>query len=279
MDRTLVSASLLTILALSFFSETNSASFKLVNKCENTIWPGLLSGATSPQLPTTGFYLKSGNSKILTIPKSWSGRLWARTHCSQDSTGKLTCLTADCGSGKLECGGAGAKPPASLAEFTLNGTDGLDFYDVSLVDGYNLPMLIIPKGGTKGGCSPTGCLVDLNGACPKALRVAREDGGGSVACRSACEAFGDPQFCCSEAYNTPDTCSPSAFSLYFKHACPRSYSYAYDDKTSTFTCAGADYVIIFCPLPYTSQKVLGARKDGAALPLVNKTMMHLRSRQ
>ncbi|BFG14589.1 hypothetical protein CerSpe_008630 [Prunus speciosa] len=39
----------------------------------------------------------------------------------------------------------------------------------------------------------------------------------------------------------------------FKAACPRSYSYAYDDASSTFTCTGADYTITFCP-PTTSQK-------------------------
>ncbi|KAI5388037.1 variant 5, Thaumatin-like protein 1 [Lathyrus oleraceus] len=113
-------------------------------------------------------------------------------------------------------------------------------------------MLVVAKGGTKGGCSPTGCLVDLNGGCPADLKVARGDGSGdNVACRSACEAFADPRYCCSEAYSTPDTCAPSVYSQFFKHACPRSYSYAYDDKTSTFTCASANYMIIFCPLPYT----------------------------
>jgi hypothetical protein len=35
----------------------------------------------------------------------------------------------------------------------------------------------------------------------------------------------------------------------FKRACPRSYSYAYDDATSTFTCTGTDYSITFCPRP------------------------------
>lgn len=270
---------LLLILALSFLSEVQSASFKIVNKCRHTIWPGLLSGATSPQPPTTGFALQSGKSKTINIPKSWSGRIWARSLCGRDSDGKFSCLTADCGSGQVECTG-GAKPPATLAEFTLNGADGLDFYDVSLVDGYNLPMLIVAKGGKRGGCSATGCLVDLNGACPADLRVARGNGTGTggegVACRSACEAFGDPQYCCSEAYSTPDTCHPSVYSEFFKHACPRAYSYAYDDKTSTYTCASADYLIIFCPLPYTSQKLLGTRKDGATLPLVNKTMMYLK---
>ncbi|KAK2381493.1 Pathogenesis-related thaumatin superfamily protein [Trifolium repens] len=265
----------LTFITLSFLSDVQSASFKIVNRCRYTIWPGLLSGATSPPLPTTGFTLKSGKSRTIQIPRSWSGRLWARSLCGQDSDGKFSCVTADCGSGKVACAGGGAKPPATLAEFTLNGADGLDFYDVSLVDGYNLPMLIVAQGGTRGGCSATGCLVDLNDGCPVDLKVARGNGsGGGVACRSACEAFGDPRYCCSEAYSTPDTCGPSVYSLFFKHACPRAYSYAYDDKTSTYTCASANYLIVFCPLPYTSQKLLGARKDGAPLPLVNTTMMY-----
>ncbi|GAA0141509.1 hypothetical protein LIER_02637 [Lithospermum erythrorhizon] len=266
------SAAALFIFLLLFILAVQSTKFKIVNKCHHTIWPGILTGADRAPLSPTGFILKPGKSKTLSVPKSWSGRVWARSHCSTDPTGKFSCITADCGSGKVECSGAGAIPPATLAEFTLNGDQGLDFYDVSLVDGYNLPMLIVAKGGS-GGCASTGCLVNLNSACPSGLRVARGKEG--VACMSACEAFKDPVYCCSEAYNTPDTCHPSDYSLFFKHACPRSYSYAYDDKTSTFTCAGADYLIIFCPLPYTSMKVLGLRNETAELPLVNKTMLHI----
>ncbi|EOX97717.1 hypothetical protein QUC31_015556 [Theobroma cacao] len=277
MDRLLLSASFLSLLLLSFLSEVNPASFEIVNKCRHTIWPGFLSGANKAQLPTTGFVLNTGKSRTVTIPMSWSGRLWGRTLCGLDSSGKFVCLSGDCGSGQIECSGSGAKPPATLAEFTLNGDGGLDFYDISLVDGYNLPMLVVAKGGKGGNCSATGCLLDLNGACPSELRVARQSGGGGIGCRSACEAFGDPQYCCSGAFGTPDVCRPSTYSLFFKHACPRAYSYAYDDVTSTYTCAGADYVIIFCPPPYTSQKVFGARKDGALLPLVNKSMIYLSS--
>ncbi|KAJ8452993.1 hypothetical protein Cgig2_014756 [Carnegiea gigantea] len=276
------------VFTLSLFSaESQAASFRLVNKCRHTVWPGLLSGATSPPLPTTGFTLPSGKSRTLIFPKSWSGRIWARTLCSVDPTArKFSCLTGDCGSGKVECAGTGAIPPATLAEFTLNGAGGLDFYDVSLVDGYNLPVLVVARGGHGGDCSPTGCLIDLNVACPRELSVAAERGNGSdvvgfgtaVACKSACEAFGDPQFCCSEGYSTPDTCHPSVYSVFFKEACPRAYSYAYDDKTSTFTCASADYIIIFCPPPYTSNKLLGARRMAGELPLVNRTMMYLHSR-
>ncbi|MFQ6636113.1 hypothetical protein Gotur_012726 [Gossypium turneri] len=214
---------------ISLLSEVNPASFKIVNRCRHTIWPGFLSGANTPQLPTTGFVLNPGKSRTVTIPRSWSGRLWGRALCGQDSSGKFVCLSGDCGSGQIECSGSGAKPPATLAEFTLNGAGGLDFYDVSLVDGYNLPMLVVAKGGKGGNCSATGCLLDLNGACPPQLR-----GDGGVGCRSACEAFGDPQYCCSGAFGTPDVCHPSVFSLFFKHACPRAYSYAYDDVTRCF---------------------------------------------
>ena len=126
-------------------------------------------------------------------------------------------------------------------------------------------MLIVPQGAAAGGsngsadsgkCMATGCLVDLNGACPADLRVMATAsastgagaGGGAVACRSACEAFGTPQYCCSGAYGNPNTCKPSTYSQFFKTACPRAYSYAYDDSTSTFTCAaGTSYAITFCP--------------------------------
>lgn len=228
-----------------------SATYTIVNKCDRTVWPGILSNSDSAQLSTTGFTLQKGESKTITVPSSWGGRFWGRTHCTQDSTGKFSCVTGDCGSGKLECAGGGAAPPATLAEFKLNGYGGLDFYDVSLVDGYNLPLMVVPQGGTGGNCTKTGCEVDLNGACPSELKVTSTDGKENVACKSACEAFREPQYCCSGAYATPDKCTPSSYSQLFKSACPCAYSYAYDDSTSTFTCAGADYMITFCPSPKT----------------------------
>lgn len=285
MDRNWITFSIAVVgawvLTLCLFSETaESTKFTLVNRCQSTIWPGFLSGANSPPLPTSGFTLRPGGVRTVPAPPKWSGRFWARTHCGRDSGGRFACLTADCGSGVVACNGAGAKPPATLVEFTLNGAEGLDFFDVSLVDGFNLPVVVVPRGGAgRGACGPTGCLVDLNGACPAGLRVAAGARGRRVACRSACEALGDPRFCCSEAYSTPETCGPSEYSLYFKRACPRSYSYAYDDTTSTYTCADADYLVVFCPRPYSTLKVLGARKDSLKLPLVNKTMMYLHSRQ
>ncbi|TYH27909.1 hypothetical protein ES288_A02G104900v1 [Gossypium darwinii] len=243
------------ICVLTLSHVVQATTFTIVNKCDYVVWPGILSNAGVPTLATTGFTLQRGETKTITAPTSWGGRFWGRTHCSQDSDGKFSCLTGDCGSGKLECSGNGAAPPATLAEFTLDGAGGLDFFDVSLVDGYNIPMLVVPQGGKGQNCSSTGCVEDLNGLCPSELRIMSSNGRGGIACKSACEAFRQPQYCCSGAYATPDTCKPSYYSQVFKRACPRAYSYAYDDKTCTFTCANAaDYSITFCPSPNTSQK-------------------------
>ena len=216
-----------------------SATFTIANSCGYTVWPGLLSGSGTPPLETTGFALSPGQSRSLYAPQGWSGRFWGRSGCAFDDSGKGSCATGDCGSGEVECRGAGASPPATLAEFTLDGAGGKDFYDVSLVDGYNLPMLV---QAAAPDCPDTGCLVDLNERCPDELRA--DDGR---ACRSACEAFGSPEYCCNGAYGNPNTCHPSQYSQLFKSACPKSYSYAYDDATSTFTCNHTDYTITFCP--------------------------------
>ncbi|KAM7516132.1 hypothetical protein LguiA_005715 [Lonicera macranthoides] len=231
---------LLSTLILTLFlliTICKGATFTFVNKCDYTVWPGILG---TPTLDSTGFELTKGNSRSFQAPTGWSGRFWARTDCNFDASGHGSCATADCGSGQVECNGAGAAPPATLAEFTL-GSGSQDFYDVSLVDGYNVQMIVEASGGS-GACTSTGCIDDLNLRCPAELKV---DGGG--ACNSACGAFGKPEYCCKGAYDSPAACTPSVYSQMFKSACPRSYSYAYDDATSTFTCTGADYTVTFCP--------------------------------
>lgn len=234
-------------------------TFTFVNKCDYTVWPGILASAGSPVLESTGFELTKGSSRTFQAPVGWSGRFWGRTGCKFDDSGHGTCSTGDCGSNQVECNGAGASPPATLAEFTLGSSGNQDFYDVSLVDGYNLPLVVEGSGGS-GTCAVTGCITDLNRRCPTELKAG--DGSGE-ACRSACEAFGSPEYCCSGAYNTPATCKPSMYSQLFKSACPRSYSYAYDDATSTFTCTGADYTVTFCPT-FPSVKSSSPRETGTS---------------
>ncbi|BFG42298.1 hypothetical protein CerSpe_285720 [Prunus speciosa] len=253
----------LVLLLFITFRGVSGTTFTFVNRCDYTVWPGILANANSPRLDSTGFELPKQTARTFQAPTGWSGRFWARTGCSFDGSGSGSCTTGDCGSGQVECNGAGAAPPATLAEFTL-GTGGQDFYDVSLVDGYNLPVFVEGTGGS-GQCASTGCSTDLNRMCPSELRV-----GDGDACKSACEAFGTPEYCCSGAYATPATCSPSVYSQMFKAACPKSYSYAYDDATSTFTCTGADYTVTFCPsspslksTPMTATPSQGAATAGS----------------
>ncbi|XP_018444445.1 pathogenesis-related protein 5 isoform X1 [Raphanus sativus] len=220
--------------------------FVLENSCPFTVWPGILSG-NSTTLGDGGVPLTPGASVQLTAPPGWSGRFWARTGCSFDASGRGGCVTGDCG-GVLNCN-RGGFPPATLAEFTVgSGDSGVDFYDVSLVDGYNVKMGIEPLGGT-GDCHYAGCLADINEICPGDLRIMDPNVDGVVAaCMSACAAFDSPEFCCTGAHATPQTCSPSQYSMVFKNACPSAYSYAYDDDaTSIFTCSRSNYLITFCP--------------------------------
>ncbi|KAL2517942.1 Pathogenesis-related thaumatin superfamily protein [Abeliophyllum distichum] len=227
---------IILIMLVLYALQAKGATFTFVNNCEHTIWPVSLG---TPTLDTTGFELIKGNSRSFQVPTGWSGRFWGRTDCTFDGSGQGSCATGDCGSGQVECNGAGATA-VTLVEFTL-GSGSQDFYDVSLVDGYNLPIMVDVSGGS-GQCASTGCIEDLNTKCPIELRI---DNGS--ACRSACDAFGTPEYCCKGEYGSPSTCRPSMYSQLFKSACPKSYSYAYDDATSTFTCTGADYTITFCP--------------------------------
>ncbi|ERN17587.1 pathogenesis-related protein 5 [Amborella trichopoda] len=221
-------------------SMASAANFNIVNKCGYGVWPATLSGAGTIT-PAGGFYLASGASTSLSAPTGWSGRIWGRTDCSFDASGAGKCDTGDCGS--LQCNpNAGGQPPVTLAEFTIGN---MDFYDVSLVDGYNLPMGVNAVHGT-GNCQYAGCTADLRTTCPTEL-VLKGQSGQTVACKSACMAFNTPEYCCTGAYGSPTTCKPTKYSQIFKTACPDAYSYAYDDESSTRTCTGSDYVVTFCP--------------------------------
>lgn len=56
-------------------------------------------------------------------------------------------------------------------------------------------------------------------------------------------------FADSGAHNVPETCRssdwPKDYPKFFKDQCPQAYSYAYDDKKSTFTCKANHYRIQF----------------------------------
>lgn len=193
----------------------------------------------------TGWVLRAGASLTIDVPDKWNGRFWGRTGCSFNASGRGRCQTGDCG-GLFQCRGYG-QIPATLAEYNLNSWRNLDFYDVSLVDGSNLPMYInITHGSTKdpmnaNGCTKAGCTSEVK--CPSALVV---PGG----CISPCAHFNTDQYCFRGKWAPRSECQPSKWPLdyaaIFKKAEPLAYSYVDDDATSTFTCAGeCDYRITF----------------------------------
>lgn len=229
----------------------NQRLVTFVNQMSQTIWVAAAPNASTP-LAATGWVLPAGQSITITTPNNLNTRFWGRTGCSFNSAGVGHCETGDCG-GLLQCKGWGTIP-ATLAEVNFDAWQGMDFYDVSMVDGSNLPMYInITKssGGTKdkispNGCVVTGCTKPVN--CPSTLDV--KAGSAVVGCISACARLGGDQYCCRGQWSARSACDPAKWPVdyaeVFKSAEPYAYSYVDDDATSVFTCSGVcDYRITF----------------------------------
>lgn len=217
-----ISSFLLTTL---FFTSSYAATFNIQNHCSYTVWAAAVPGG--------GMQLGSGQSWSLNVNAGTTGgRVWARTNCNFDASGNGKCETGDCG-GLLQCTAYGT-PPNTLAEFALNQFSNLDFFDISLVDGFNVPMAFNP---TSNGCTRgINCTADIVGECPAALKTT----GG---CNNPCTVFKTDEYCCNSG-----SCNATTYSEFFKTRCPDAYSYPKDDQTSTFTCpAGTNYEVIFCP--------------------------------
>jgi hypothetical protein len=222
-----------------------------VNQMSETIWVAAAPNPSTP-LAATGWVLPAGHSVTITTPNNLNTRFWGRTGCVFNSRGVGHCQTGDCG-GLFQCKGWGAIP-ATLAEVNFDAWDSLDFYDVSMVDGSNLPMYInITKSpdGTKdrispNGCVPAGCTKPV--VCPSVLDV--KAGGTVVGCISACARLDTDQLCCRGKWSSRAACDPAKwpvdYAAVFKRAEPYAYSYVDDDATSVFTCKGrCDYRITF----------------------------------
>ncbi|XP_050297163.1 uncharacterized protein LOC126736704 isoform X2 [Anthonomus grandis grandis] len=243
-------ATLFAVLCAAFALSEATVTFTITNKDGGPIWVGIQGNPGKEHLSNGGFKLEQGASKSLSAADDWAGRFWSRTWCYEDRGNH--CLTGDCGN-KVECAGAGGTPPATLIEFTLNGYGGIDYYDISLVDGYNTMASVEPVGGSGDGgqysCKKAQCASNINSICPSELQIYNDDRSQVIACNSACNAFHTDVYCCSGTHNTPETCKssdwPTDYPSMFKNACPDAYSYAYDDHKSTFTCSAKQYNINF----------------------------------
>ncbi|GLJ05428.1 hypothetical protein SUGI_0018060 [Cryptomeria japonica] len=237
-------------LGLLLISSSGAVKLTVVNNCSFRVWPGVQPNGGHNVLLNGGFALNPSEAKSVDIGATyWTGRVWARTGCDFDlATGRGGCKTGDC-AGLLACNGLGGATPATLAQLTLNNRDGLSSYSVSVVDGFNLPVMVTPAGG-KGQCTPAGCssrALVTGGGCPRELRVVSA-AGETVACNSACRAFGLDVFCCTNAFGSREACQPTLYSLWFKKECPGANTFAHDDPAADFTCsAPAEMRLTFCP--------------------------------
>ncbi|PIN22866.1 hypothetical protein CDL12_04417 [Handroanthus impetiginosus] len=201
-----------------FFLHTHSIIFNIQNNCPYTVWPAAVPGGgrrlVAGQTWTIGF---PGGPKIT--------KIWARTNCSFDSSGRGSCLTGDC-NGDLQCKSYGS-PPHTVAEYGLNTFAQKDYYDISVLEGFNVPIEFRP---TTNGCTrPIRC-------CPNELKA---PGG----CHNPCTVHKTTEYCCHSG-----ACRPTALSRFFKSRCSDAFTYPEDDPTSTFTCpAGTSYRVVFCP--------------------------------
>ncbi|KAI9483229.1 MAG: thaumatin [Benjaminiella poitrasii] len=209
-------------------------SIVVKNNCGSVITVGILTNGVSSSLPEQSFDLTPSASNSFSQSDNWGGRVWARYHCS-GSAGKDT----------TNCGVPGATNPASLAEFFFKGSNGMDYYDISLVDGYNLPISISPSGGSSPNgysCGSPSCSVS---SCPPEYAV-MDATGNVMSCQSACSKTGSAQDCCTGRYDTPSTCNPSGNANSIKKMCPDAYSFAYDDQKSTYDCDASGFTVTFC---------------------------------
>ena len=173
------------------------ATITINNYCSETVWVGAVPGITSGTISggsnagaistLSGWELDSNATATVMVSSSYSGRFWARTGCSFNASNGCTgqtvnvngnnyviancCDTGGCTDGGgnfvLNCVNPGL-PPATLAEFTLaSASGGLDNYDVSMVDGGNVAVEIIPSSADytcsgNGNCIFTGNLPGTN---------------------------------------------------------------------------------------------------------------------
>ncbi|KAF5376791.1 hypothetical protein D9757_009480 [Collybiopsis confluens] len=212
----------LSVASLALISGVSARTFTVINQCSYTVWPGmftnLLVGSDIPSQPN-GWEQAAGATVSFAVPDNWTaGRIWARTECDFSTVqGPTSCATGGCNGGLVvmllpELLGV---PPATLAEWTLSGDQDLDYYDVSVVDGFNVPIEVTI---TDTSCHTASCPTNLNTGCPAELQV-KDASGAIVGCNSACNANldgnqADSPNCCSGSFDTPQTCPPSGVADY-----------------------------------------------------------------
>jgi len=186
------------------------------------------------------------------------------------------CVTSFTGSGfriegttGCETGTCDGAVPHTLVEMNLGA---VDWYDLSHVDGANLPIgfylvkgtFTMPATQNECSCLDRECRVDIkNTTCIERNKL-RNSRGEVWTCQAECRvATGADRdlACCTNNASVPQNCPPTSAPVQkdyqmFRFPCPQAYSYPYDemhevDKNYVLcTCGGTprpDYDAIFCP--------------------------------
>ncbi|KAI9650389.1 hypothetical protein NHQ30_000403 [Ciborinia camelliae] len=105
--------------------------------------------------------------------------------------------------------------------------------DHSLVDGYTIPMIIVPDSEE---CLPMGCTEDPAGdMCPAdhKIVIGQDEQRTYTTCASDCALYQTDAACCRNEYNHNEC---KASSIHFSNTCKGSYAYAYDDRKGLRFC-------------------------------------------
>jgi len=255
------------LLGLAYVVGIQSRNIEFHNRCDHDVWVQPLTNAQGPPLGGGIQRLNVGGYYNYAIPNDgWGGRFWPKINC--DGQGH----NCEFGQSVDPCPDGGCHPPAETkVEFFFpplnNGYDV--WYDISLVDGYSLPVEIIPSV-QQGTCVTTDCAVSLD-RCPYNendvgdLRINKN--GRTVACLSPCKRWNYPypfglglpedqypgvMLCCPTPPIWPEECrgGPVIHTQYVQlihRDCPTAYSYAYDDEAGLHNCPNdVSFRVTFC---------------------------------
>ncbi|KAF8259023.1 Osmotin thaumatin-like protein [Lactarius quietus] len=238
----------LLLSASPFLTTTIARTLSVANNCPYTIWYLHTDSATVPSHQPTGWLAPPGSNISFTVPDNWVGQIWGRRDCNfTTNPGADSCLDGGCPGGLL-CTGQG-QSPVTVAQLRLTSDTGVsDYYEISLINGFNVPMRI----NNNANCGVPECSVDLGANCNLPAE------GFPTGCNSACAAGlaadpnNDPN-CCTGTYDDTAVCLPSGVQYYnyFKSNCPDAYVYTFDTVESNppFICpeaSKADYAVTFC---------------------------------
>lgn len=150
---------LVAVLLAASAGASTATTLTIHNLCPHPVWPLVTPNSGLPSISDNTARLDPNALLSLAFPPTfWAGRVAARTVCDAAAS---ACWT-------------GSAPPATVVQVTVHDGGSLDqaAYSVSLVDGFNVSMVVSPQAVGGGQCPALGCPVDLNCDCPPQNRTA-----------------------------------------------------------------------------------------------------------